>query len=811
MTALTASFSSVACRHSGGMAPSERAPSRPPSIAATRSGVGATIGSPSDHWRELNSVRSRSDRRRACRRRPDCCSGVREAGRLGTWVACSREGGSDTRDFGRGARDRRSSGSRSAIRLESCSTAWWARRATASGRSPPRGWSMTSSGRPAGAERAQLTDGESLERGGRDESGGRAGLGQLDGVVETPRRARPSVGGAGEDDVAVLAHARRSARAAPAWRRWPCAGGRWSCTPCRSRSSSPIPPVSRSKFDLVLSRKPIVRPVQSSGSGGTTTDSVVMDADRTQDADAGHACLPFVSGLPTRSAASTSPPSTIASILQTDSMVIALDLGTSSARATLYDQPAGAIPGRFHQVTYAPTADARRRRRARPRACCSTRWSTCLDAITRASRSDDIQAVGVTTFWHGLLGFDAARPPGHARSSRGPTRAARATPRCCARALDDDGAPRAHRLPSALLVLAGQAPLARPRAPRRGPARRLAGDRSASTSSSRSSARRRRACRWPRAPGSSIRTRCAGIRRRWRPPASSQIGSLPAGRTAPGAAACARRGRPLASAAERAGFPPWATARPATSARTASIPTRDRAQRGHVGRDPRGDRAIAPAPPADSGATGSIGSGTSSEARRRRAATSSRGAARCCACAATTRSSRPRRGARPTRTASRVLPFLAGERSPGWRGERRGVIGGLSLDTTAVEIVRAALEAVALRLALVYGLLAPWPPRDHTVVASGGALGRSRAWTQIIADAPRPPDRWSRSRRRRVAEPHCSLSRHSASCRISRPPGRRSARRSQPDPAHHARYRDALERQRRWTKGYDLDHARTRP
>src|SRR5438094_607297 len=46
-----------------------------------------------------------------------------------------------------------------------------------------------------------------------------------------------------------------------------------------------------------------------------------------------------------------------------------------------------------------------------------------------------------------------------------------------------------------------------------------------------------------------------------------------------------------------------------------------------------------------------------------------------------------------------VLPFLAGERAPGWRGDRRGAVAGLSLDTGPLEIVRAALEAVALRRA----------------------------------------------------------------------------------------------------------------
>ncbi len=82
-----------------------------------------------------------------------------------------------------------------------------------------------------------------------------------------------------------------------------------------------------------------------------------------------------------------------------------------------------------------------------------------------------------------------------------------------------------------------------------------------------------------------------------------------------------------------------------------------------------------------------------------------------------------------------ILPHLAGERSPGWRDGRRGVIDGLRLDTSGAEIVRAALESVALRLATVYGRLAQCASSDHTIVASGAALGHSRVWTQIIADA----------------------------------------------------------------------------
>jgi gluconokinase len=82
-----------------------------------------------------------------------------------------------------------------------------------------------------------------------------------------------------------------------------------------------------------------------------------------------------------------------------------------------------------------------------------------------------------------------------------------------------------------------------------------------------------------------------------------------------------------------------------------------------------------------------------------------------------------------------LLPFLAGERSPGWNGRARGAVAGLSLSTGAIEILRAALESVALRLGLVYERLAPLAAPTHEVVASGGALARTRVWPQMIADA----------------------------------------------------------------------------
>jgi gluconokinase len=77
------------------------------------------------------------------------------------------------------------------------------------------------------------------------------------------------------------------------------------------------------------------------------------------------------------------------------------------------------------------------------------------------------------------------------------------------------------------------------------------------------------------------------------------------------------------------------------------------------------------------------------------------------------------------------LPFLAGERSTGWAAHARAVISGLRLNSRPVEILRAGMEAVALRFAMIYELM----PRAKEIVASGGALLHSPAWVRMLADA----------------------------------------------------------------------------
>ncbi len=93
-----------------------------------------------------------------------------------------------------------------------------------------------------------------------------------------------------------------------------------------------------------------------------------------------------------------------------------------------------------------------------------------------------------------------------------------------------------------------------------------------------------------------------------------------------------------------------------------------------------------------------------------------------------------------------ILPFLAGERSTGWASRASAVFDGVTLHTRPVDLLRAGMEAVALRFAEVWSILRGELPAaaDGTdtsntdevqIVASGAALAHSPAWIQMIADA----------------------------------------------------------------------------
>ncbi|HEX8503023.1 MAG TPA: FGGY-family carbohydrate kinase, partial [Pyrinomonadaceae bacterium] len=141
-----------------------------------------------------------------------------------------------------------------------------------------------------------------------------------------------------------------------------------------------------------------------------------------------------------------------------------------------------------------------------------------------------------------------------------------------------------------------------------------------------------------------------------------------------------------------------------------------------------------------------------------------------------------------------VLPFWSGERSTGWNPSAAGAILGLRAHTRPEEIVRAALEAVAYRFALIARALEAHAPAAE-VRASGGALAASPAWTQILADVLGRPVR--RSGVREASSRGAVLLALEAAGAIQsvsehEPPAGPGVA---PDASRHAAYRRGLERQ----------------
>jgi len=143
-----------------------------------------------------------------------------------------------------------------------------------------------------------------------------------------------------------------------------------------------------------------------------------------------------------------------------------------------------------------------------------------------------------------------------------------------------------------------------------------------------------------------------------------------------------------------------------------------------------------------------------------------------------------------------ILPFLAGERAPGWAGYARATIHGLTLATTSLDILRAGLEAVAYRIALVFELLHPALSAGPQVVASGGALLHSPTWLRILTDVlDRPVSVFGAQEASGRGTALLALEALGALANLEQAPDLIRAV-YQPEASNHARYRRAMERQR---------------
>ena len=100
-----------------------------------------------------------------------------------------------------------------------------------------------------------------------------------------------------------------------------------------------------------------------------------------------------------------------------------------------------------------------------------------------------------------------------------------------------------------------------------------------------------------------------------------------------------------------------------------------------------------------------------------------------------------------------TLPFWSAERAPTWCEELSGTVQGLSQNTTALDLLQATTEAVFHRLALIADLSVPPPggstPSPLQIIVSGGIL-KSDGLLQRLADVLGRPVQPSR-------EPEASL------------------------------------------------------
>jgi xylulokinase len=78
------------------------------------------------------------------------------------------------------------------------------------------------------------------------------------------------------------------------------------------------------------------------------------------------------------------------------------------------------------------------------------------------------------------------------------------------------------------------------------------------------------------------------------------------------------------------------------------------------------------------------------------------------------------------------LPYLLGERTPWWNPSARAAFMGMNLATRREDLMRAALEGVAMNLGLILNIFRAHVPIDAVTMIGGGA--RSGVWRQIVSD-----------------------------------------------------------------------------
>ncbi|MBA3825176.1 MAG: gluconokinase [Ktedonobacterales bacterium] len=81
-----------------------------------------------------------------------------------------------------------------------------------------------------------------------------------------------------------------------------------------------------------------------------------------------------------------------------------------------------------------------------------------------------------------------------------------------------------------------------------------------------------------------------------------------------------------------------------------------------------------------------------------------------------------------------VLPFIAGERSPGWHADATLTVSGITSRTSTSDLLRAFMESLAYQIATVYADVRATLPADPAqMIGSGGGLTQSPLLQGILA------------------------------------------------------------------------------
>ncbi|TDC65952.1 sugar kinase [Micromonospora sp. KC207] len=145
-----------------------------------------------------------------------------------------------------------------------------------------------------------------------------------------------------------------------------------------------------------------------------------------------------------------------------------------------------------------------------------------------------------------------------------------------------------------------------------------------------------------------------------------------------------------------------------------------------------------------------------------------------------------------------MLPYLTGERAPGWVGGARAVLEGVSAATDADAMFRGIVEGVAMTYARVADELHPAAPQIMEVAAAGRVSNDQPEWLQVLADVLGRPVTHV-TRRRATQHGTALLALHVLAPDVPRAP-RAIGATYEPRPAHVEHY---AERRARFAKVYD--------